>query len=115
MGWSPCGTTGRLDRAPRGDRRSTSLRAIRVAIDADQCIYLVRGKCKACEKFCPADAIFFDDTPKEKTLNVGGIILAAGSQTVPMQLVSITGGTGRNVIPRQCEALVAAVESIDRR
>jgi len=53
---------------------------LKYAIDPDQCIYLLRGKCKACEKFCPADAIFFDDQKKERSLNVGAIILAAGSE-----------------------------------
>ncbi len=54
---------------------------LKYTIDADQCIYLLRGKCKACEKFCPADAIFFEDQEKEISLNVGGVILAAGSET----------------------------------
>ena len=54
---------------------------LKYALDAEQCIFLTRGKCKACEKFCPADAIFFDDAPKEIALNVGAVILASGSET----------------------------------
>ncbi len=38
---------------------------LKYAIDADQCIYLIRGKCKACEKFCPTGAIAFDEKPQE--------------------------------------------------
>ena len=53
---------------------------LKYALDAEQCIYLTRGKCKACEKFCPADAIFFDDQPKEVSLQVGAVILSSGSQ-----------------------------------
>ena len=53
---------------------------LKYALDAEQCIYLVRGKCKACEKFCPADAIRFDDREKEISLEVGAVVLAAGSQ-----------------------------------
>jgi dipeptidase D len=34
-------------------------------------------------------------------------LLAAGMAVAPMQLVELKGGTGRNVIPRACEALVA--------
>ena len=51
---------------------------LKYAIDETQCIYLVKGKCKACEKFCPTGAIKFDDAPKEMTLHVGAIILAGG-------------------------------------
>ena len=54
---------------------------LKYALDAEQCIYLMRGKCKACEKFCPADAIFFDDRQKEISLNVGAVILSTGSET----------------------------------
>ena len=51
---------------------------LKYAIDADNCIYLQKGKCRACEKFCPSGAINFDDTEKTITLNVGSIILAPG-------------------------------------
>ena len=53
---------------------------LKYAIDADQCIYLVRGKCKACEKFCPTGAIAFDEQPEESSLNVGAVVLATGSE-----------------------------------
>jgi heterodisulfide reductase subunit A len=53
---------------------------LKYALDAKECIYLVRGKCKACEKFCPADAICFDDREKEISLEVGAVVLAAGSK-----------------------------------
>ena len=32
---------------------------LKCAIDGATCIYLTRGKCKACEKFCPTSAINF--------------------------------------------------------
>ena len=53
---------------------------LKYAIDADQCIYMIRGKCKACEKFCPTGAIAFEEEPRETSLNVGAVILAAGSE-----------------------------------
>ena len=53
---------------------------LKYAIDADNCIYLQKGKCRACEKFCPADAINFEDKEKNLTLNVGSIVLALGSE-----------------------------------
>ncbi|MEZ4524680.1 MAG: FAD-dependent oxidoreductase [Desulfobacterales bacterium] len=37
-------------------------------IDKDNCIYLTKGKCRACVKFCPTGAINFEDTEKEYDL-----------------------------------------------
>ncbi len=51
---------------------------LKYAIDPENCIYFAKGKCKACEKFCPAGAINFNDAEKEITLQVGSIILAPG-------------------------------------
>ncbi|PIP37407.1 MAG: heterodisulfide reductase [Desulfobacterales bacterium CG23_combo_of_CG06-09_8_20_14_all_52_9] len=47
-------------------------------IDRDNCIYFQKGKCRACEKFCTAKAIKFDDTDKEFEIRVGAIILSPG-------------------------------------
>jgi heterodisulfide reductase subunit A len=52
---------------------------LKYCIDPSQCIYLIRGKCRGCEKFCPTNAINFDDREKEITLNVGAVILASGN------------------------------------
>jgi len=51
---------------------------LKYAIDRDSCIYFQKGKCRACEKFCPAGAINFDDKESEFALNVGSLILAPG-------------------------------------
>ena len=51
---------------------------LKYAIDPQSCIYLTRGKCRACEKFCPTGAINFDDTEKIVNLQVGSVILAPG-------------------------------------
>jgi len=53
---------------------------LKYTIDAEQCIYLTRGKCKACQKFCPTGAIDFDEQPKDLLLNVGAVILASGGR-----------------------------------
>jgi heterodisulfide reductase subunit A len=53
---------------------------LKYAIDPQNCIYLKKGKCRACEKICPSGAIDFDDQPKETTLAVGSVILAPGFQ-----------------------------------
>jgi heterodisulfide reductase subunit A len=51
---------------------------LKYAIDPDSCIFLTRGKCRACEKFCPTGAINFEDREKVVTLDVGAVILAPG-------------------------------------
>lgn len=51
---------------------------LKYAID-DNCIYLTKGKCRACEKFCPADAIRFADKKKQITVNAGAILIASGT------------------------------------
>ncbi|HYF92505.1 MAG TPA: CoB--CoM heterodisulfide reductase iron-sulfur subunit A family protein [Symbiobacteriaceae bacterium] len=47
-------------------------------IDRDACTYYKTGKCKACELFCPAKAIRFDQQEETLTRHVGAIILATG-------------------------------------
>jgi len=49
-------------------------------IDKKNCIYFERGKCKACEIFCPTDAIDFEQEDEIVELNVGSIVLATGYQ-----------------------------------
>ena len=34
---------------------------LKYAIDPAACLYFLKGKCKACEKFCPTGAINFED------------------------------------------------------
>ena len=53
---------------------------LKYAIDPQHCIYLKKGKCRACEKFCPTGAINFEDQPREMELEVGAVILTLGSQ-----------------------------------
>ena len=64
---------------------------LKYAIDPEQCIYLVKGKCKACEKFCPADAILFDDQQKDYALNVGAIIIASGCKAYDPETHDVYG------------------------
>ena len=47
-------------------------------IDAENCIYFQRGKCKACEIFCPTEAIDFEQQDELVEIEVGNIILATG-------------------------------------
>ena len=49
-------------------------------IDKENCVYFLRGKCKACEIFCPTEpnSIEFDQEDEILTFEVGNIILATG-------------------------------------
>ena len=51
---------------------------LKYAIDEKNCIYFKKGKCRACEKFCPTDAINFEEKEETDSLNVGSVILAPG-------------------------------------
>lgn len=47
--------------------------------EADRCLFCsVCSWCGLCEKVCEANAILYNDTPKERSLGVGAIILAPG-------------------------------------
>jgi len=47
-------------------------------IDAETCVYFEKGTCKACEKFCPTEAIAWDQKEETVELEVGAIIVATG-------------------------------------
>src|SRR5512135_3027022 len=47
-------------------------------IDDVNCTYYIKGTCKACEKFCPTNAIDFNQKDEIMTVEVGNIILATG-------------------------------------
>ena len=47
-------------------------------IDADNCLFLKRKRCKACEKFCQAGAINFEDSEKIFEIQTGAVILSPG-------------------------------------
>jgi len=52
---------------------------LKYAIDAENCIYIEKGKCKVCEKLCPAEAINFEDQARTFTIRVGAVVVAPGS------------------------------------
>jgi heterodisulfide reductase subunit A len=49
-------------------------------IDTNACAYFKTGKCRACEKFCPRQAIDFEQKEQRIEIEVGTIILATGFQ-----------------------------------
>jgi heterodisulfide reductase subunit A len=59
-------------------------------IDPDRCTFLLKGKCGACQKFCEAGAIDFEQQEKIVEVEVGNIIVTTGfdsfDPSVMMQL-----------------------------
>ncbi len=47
-------------------------------IDRANCTFFLKGTCKACQKFCPTDAIDFNQKEEYLHVDVGQIILATG-------------------------------------
>ena len=54
---------------------------LKYAVDPEYCIKLTKDKCGNCEKICPTGAIRYDDEEKQLKLQVGAVIVAAGSET----------------------------------
>jgi heterodisulfide reductase subunit A len=50
-------------------------------IDVANCTYFQRGKCKACQLLCPANAIDFEQEDEILQIEVGNVILTTGYQT----------------------------------
>ncbi len=47
-------------------------------IDRERCVYFLKGKCRACEKVCEAQAVNFEQEDMYIDLHVGSIIVATG-------------------------------------
>jgi heterodisulfide reductase subunit A len=47
-------------------------------IDKEHCIFFTKGKCKACQKLCPAGAVDFEQEEELVTKKFGAIIVATG-------------------------------------
>ena len=73
---------------------------LKYAIDADNCIWLKKpGKCGACAKVCPADAINFDDSETIHELQVGAVLMSPGFQPYNPEKLDFTGfGRLANVV-----------------
>jgi heterodisulfide reductase subunit A len=50
-------------------------------IDTEHCAYFLKGTCRACEKFCDADAINFEQKELIFELDIGNIIITTGFDT----------------------------------
>jgi heterodisulfide reductase subunit A len=64
---------------------------LKYAIDPTHCIFLTKGKCKICEKLCPAKAVNFEDKEKELTLQAGAIIVSPGCEVFDPKAYDVYG------------------------
>ncbi|MBW1982778.1 MAG: CoB--CoM heterodisulfide reductase iron-sulfur subunit A family protein, partial [Deltaproteobacteria bacterium] len=65
-------------------------------IDTRNCIYFVKGRCRACEKFCPTKAVRLDEQEQLRELQIGAVILAGGYE---LALVPQAGEYGHGRYP----------------
>lgn len=61
-------------------------------LDREHCLYFQRGKCRVCERFCPAGAIAFDQGAQEVCERVGAIVVATGYDLYPLERLGEYGG-----------------------
>jgi len=64
---------------------------LKYAIDPTHCIFLTKGKCKICEKLCPAKAVNFEDKEKELTIQAGAIIVSPGCEVFDPKAYDVYG------------------------
>jgi len=79
-------------------------------IDRENCVYFQKGKCRACEKFCEAGAIDYDQKDEIVEVEVGAVILASGFDLYdPSGLEEYGYGKVKNVIiAMQFERMISA-------
>lgn len=79
-------------------------------IDKNYCNYYTKGKCKICEKLCPAQAIRFDQPDEIIEVPVGAVVLATGFNVKQTDFFPEYGyGTYKDVITGlQFERLASA-------
>ncbi len=73
---------------------------LKYVIDEDNCIYFKKkGRCRACEKYCPAGAIDFTQKEKIHKIKVGSVVLSTGFKSFDPSGYDIYGyGSLPNII-----------------
>jgi len=79
-------------------------------IDRENCLWFTKGRCRACEKLCPAGAIDYEQQDQILELKVGAIVVATGfAMWDPRKLPQYSYGLSPNIITSlQFERLVSA-------
>ena len=57
----------------------------RAAIQVDHCRWFQQGKCKVCERVCPADAIDYEQKDEYVQKEFGAIVMATGLDVFPWE------------------------------
>jgi len=60
-------------------------------IDKELCVYFQKGTCRACEKFCEAKAIDFEQSDQSVDVEVGSVIVATGYDAFDPSVISQYG------------------------
>ncbi|MDD1746773.1 MAG: CoB--CoM heterodisulfide reductase iron-sulfur subunit A family protein [Methanomassiliicoccales archaeon] len=72
---------------------------LKYSIDANNCLFLTKGRCGNCKKVCPADAIDYEMKEVVEKVHVGSIVLAPGVETFNAKLKREYGyGEYKNVL-----------------
>ncbi|MBM3120456.1 MAG: CoB--CoM heterodisulfide reductase iron-sulfur subunit A family protein, partial [Chloroflexi bacterium] len=68
-------------------------------IDKESCAYFLKGKCRACEKFCERQAIDFEQQDKIVEVDIGNIIVTTGYDPFdPTPIIKYGYGKFPNVV-----------------
>ena len=51
---------------------------LKYALDAENCLYLIKKKCGICKKICPAEAVEFDQKPEIFQIEAGAVVISTG-------------------------------------
>ncbi|MBI5526731.1 MAG: FAD-dependent oxidoreductase [Deltaproteobacteria bacterium] len=80
------------------------------AIDRGNCVHFKTGQCGVCQKVCPAGAIDYDEAARERTLEVGAVVLSPGFRRFdPSGLGELGFGRFPNVVTSiQFERILSA-------
>ncbi len=51
---------------------------LKYALDAENCLYLIKKKCGICKKICPAGAVEYDQKPEIFQIEAGAVVISTG-------------------------------------
>ena len=64
---------------------------LKYTVDPANCIFLTKGRCRVCEKLCPAKAVDFEDKEKELTIQTGAIVISPGCDVFDPKAYDVYG------------------------